>query len=133
MALNLLNKLSVERYNGGWTKRVFGIDKNQNNGYSIQGDFVKINEGLNQIKDGLYLDCDINGSRKNQEKDYRLFVIKNNCSEIKILNTILDGGSDWAIRMWDHIEKALDASADDNPLAAFSTADLLAELKRRQK
>ena len=59
---------TIDRYNGGWTKSVIGLDKMQTNGYSIKGNFI--NGDINRLRnwnDGLYLDCDIRGSRKNQE------------------------------------------------------------------
>ena len=112
MIINIYSELkkqdeNITRYNGGWTKKVTGLNKEVTNGYSILGDFIKIAEDIvNNVESGLYLDCDIGGSRKYQERNYRLFRI-NPDGTITILQTIEDGGGDWAYRLWETIEKEL--------------------------
>ena len=54
-----------ERYNGGWTKTVTGLDKQITNGYSILGEFKPQKKDW-YCEGGLYLDKGIGGSRKNQ-------------------------------------------------------------------
>ena len=34
------NLMGFDRYNGGWVKTITGIDKDYQNGYSLNGDFV---------------------------------------------------------------------------------------------
>jgi hypothetical protein len=92
------------RYNGGWVKTIEGIDKTKNNGFSLIGKFLDPVDFYNV--GGLYLDCDVQGSRKHQEKNYRLFTI-NEDGEIVILQEIVDGKQGWAIELWDTIEKFL--------------------------
>jgi len=116
--------VGLDRYNGGWVKSVTGIDKTKNNGYSIVGNFTR-DAGDNYTINGLYLDCNIVGSRKNQRKEYTLFrVLEIGCEVLQKTKTI-----NWAIDLWENIEKALEIKI--NPLANFSTEDLLAEINRR--
>mgnify|MGYP006284446335 CR=1 FL=1 len=96
-------------YNGGWVKKVIGLDKTKQNGYSLLGDFVD-KEGNFIYSDGLYLMCDIQGSRNHQQRNYYLYSVVDN--EPKLLHEELKGGKDWAIRFWDVIEQNL-LSDDD--------------------
>lgn len=123
------------RYNGGWAKEITGLDKTKTNGYSLQGDFVagrkvktyRVTEGH------LYLDCDIQGSRKNWRNEYTLYTIT--AGEIKILATINGARTEtWAIDLWETIDAFFAQPETDNgPLAHISTADLLAELAKRER
>lgn len=94
------------RYNGGWTKKVTGIDKTKLNGFSILGDFIN---GLQYYEvGGLYLDCGIGGSRKNQKNEYVLFTL-NESGDINVILKVekwswSSKNNDWAIQMWGHIE-----------------------------
>jgi hypothetical protein len=99
--------ISAARYNGGWCKTVTSLDKTKNNGYSIIGDFVKA-ELLQVQKPGLYLDCDIDGSRNHQKKNYTLF--RYDGVNVEIITILENGGADWAIQLWPAIENALDAA-----------------------
>lgn len=99
------DSIPATRYNGGWCKTVVGLDKSKNNGYSILGDFVKA-ELLQMQKPGLYLDCDIDGSRKHPEKNYRLF--RYDGEGVTIITEIRNGGADWAVRLWPSIESELE-------------------------
>ena len=95
--LNPILENTITRYNGGWTKRVEGLDKRLTDGYGIKGRFM--DGDLNRLliwNDGLYLDCDIRGSRKNQEKFYTLFSVENN----KVTVLAETAGKDWAVRLW---------------------------------
>ena len=103
--LNEQSKRVLSRYNGGWTKSIIGIDKQQTGGYSLKGEFIQ--GGINKKliwKDGLYVDCDIQGSRKHQEKYYNLFKIENN--KVILLHNELDS-PDWAVNLWEKIEENL--------------------------
>lgn len=93
-----------ERYNGGWTKEVVGLDKTQTNGYSIKGGFTTSGKKDWYRVGKLYLDCGIGGSRKNQTKYYTLFTLEEN-GEVSTLAT--SKGNDWAVSLWEEIEKYL--------------------------
>lgn len=108
MIINLEeNLMGFDRYNGGWVKTITGLDKDYNNGYSLNGEFVanKRVKNVNLEKNILYLDCSIGGSRKHPEKDYHLFKLVD--GEIEIIQTIEDGQADWAVQLWENIEQEL--------------------------
>jgi hypothetical protein len=100
---------NITRYNGGWVKEITGLDKSKSNGYSLLGEFVDGGkEGIIRCTIGkLYLDCDISGSRKNQEKYYTLFcVMLNEKKELTIKEIISKKETKtWAIDLWEYIEK----------------------------
>lgn len=89
---------SWTRYNGGWVKSVTGLDQTRTNGYSLIGEFVR---GTIWLKPGLYVDCSIGGSRKNQHKTYHLFELMADGSARLIQ---MSSGADWATRLWSTIE-----------------------------
>lgn len=99
--------MGFDRYNGGWVKTITALDKDYQNGYSLQGDFVanKRVKNVDLKENTLYLDCSIGGSRKNPEKNYHLFKFED--GEIEIIQTIEDGQQDWALLLWDNVEKEL--------------------------
>jgi hypothetical protein len=91
----------MSRYNGGWTKTITALDESKDNGYSLVGEFVcKETVTANQAV-GLYLDCDLGGSRKNQVKYYTLFELKPD-GAVTVLETLSERAgrtSDWAIQL----------------------------------
>lgn len=100
------------RYNGGWIKTVESLDKSYKNGYSLVGEFLPVSSGNIDLKeDELYLDCSIGGSRKNKEKDYHLFKVID--GEVFVIKTIEDGGNDWAMSLWETVEKELELENTD--------------------
>lgn len=128
-------KFDGDRYNGGWAKKITGIDRTKSNGYSLIGDFVDNGKsGTYRVTEGcLYLDCDLQGSRKNLEKQFSLFFVSD--EKIMLLASVKENDTKtWAIDLWPAID---DFFARDqiptNPLANISTEDLLAELARRKK
>lgn len=122
------------RYNGGWMKEITSVDKSKSNGYSLVGEFLENGaEGAVRVTVGkLYLDCDIGGSRKNQEKRYRLFHVHS--GKVVVICTQEDV-STWAIELWEHIEGFFNTlkNKSDIPcdLGKFTTNDLLHELSLR--
>lgn len=105
--MNYINEIKkvasdIGRYNGGWLKRVTGLDKTQKNGYSLEGDFVEAGNYQSLYKQGVYVDCDKDGSRKNQEWNYTLFKL--DTKGITVIKRIMDGGRTWAVDLWDEIE-----------------------------
>ena len=107
MIININENIPLfSRYNGGWIKTIIGLDKDFKNGYSLVGEFLPVSSGnIDLDEDTLYLDCSIDGSRKNQEKNYTLFRLIDN--EIFIIKEIEDGGKDWAMSLWETIESEL--------------------------
>ena len=82
------------------------LDKSVSNGYSLVGDFVKSGDFDESYSDGLYLDCNKEpGKKKKLQTDYRLFRISN--GELRLLDMIIDGESNWACEFWDTIEEEL--------------------------
>ena len=125
--INLAEKLELTRYNGGWTKTVTGLDKTKNNGYSITGNFV--NEGVQPLQHGLFLLCDVSGSRKNQVKHYYLVALRADGS----VDTLAEvtgtsgydrgkSGHDWAVRLWEDIDAYFAAEAAKTEPATLSEA-----------
>jgi|SRR6185503_20060100 len=100
IVVNIPKEISATRYNGGWMKSVTGLDKTKNNGYSLLGDFV--GEGLQPLQPGLYLVCDIGGSRKNQVKTYTLVVLHTD-SSVETIVWVQD--NDWAVQLWKLIDE----------------------------
>lgn len=124
--VNIAAKIGATRYNGGWTKTVTGLDKTKGNGFSILGEFLR--GGVQPLQPGLYLDCGIGGSRKNQEHHYHLVELTPT-GEVIILQSVdgLSGytrnkeGGDWAVRLWPAIE-AYFARQEDSPAVTFTVA-----------
>lgn len=96
---------TVSRYNGGWLKSVTGLDKTKTNGYSILGEFTKAGNYKHDYKNGLYLDCSKDGSRKNQEWNYHLFRVDQD--GFHLIQTLENGGRNWACEFWENIEAEL--------------------------
>ena len=116
-----------EFYNGGWVKEVTGVDKSKSNGYAFEGRFVNPISGLSECGDGLYIVCSIEGSRRHQKKCVAVFEIKDD-EVTKVINWV--EGNDWALKIRDRVAELLN-QPKENPLAKYSTEELLAELKRR--
>ena len=116
-----------EFYNGGWVKEVTGVDKSKSNGYAFEGRFVNPIGGLSECGDGLYIVCSIEGSRRRQKKCVAVFEIKDD-EVTKVIDWV--EGNDWALQIRDRVAELLD-QPKENPLAKYSTEELLEELKRR--
>ena len=93
------------RNQGGWLKTVEELDKSVTNGYSLVGDFVKSGDFENEYHDGLYLDCNKEGSAKKPQTDYRLFRFKD--GKVRLLDMVIDGKQGWAPELWDALEGEL--------------------------
>lgn len=100
------NDIFWSRYNGGWMKTVTGLDKSVKNGYSLIGEFVDAGRTKNDYEAGLYINCNIDGSRKNQHKIVQLIKLSED-GEITLLKEIKDGGRTWAVEFWELIEENL--------------------------
>jgi len=103
---NAVAETEIDRYNGGWTKKIVGLDKTKTNGYSLVGNFVnKTTKKEYYSKGTLFLDCDIQGSRRHPERIYQLFYL-NEDGKMEFLGQ--EKGADYAVNFWDRIEKKLD-------------------------
>lgn len=90
------------RAQGGWLKTVEKLDKTVKNGYSLVGDFVKAGDFEEEYDEGLYLDCNKEGSAKKSQQDYRLFRFKD--GKVRLLDMVIDGSQGWATELWDAVE-----------------------------
>lgn len=90
------------RKNGGWLKTVEELDKSVTNGYSLVGDFVKSGDFDEEYSEGLYLDCNKEGSKAKPKIDYRLFRLRD--GKIRLLDMVIDAKQKWAPDLWDAVE-----------------------------
>lgn len=112
------------RYNGGWVKSVTGLHKAHANGFSLVGEFCEKKTAWNMP--GLYVDCSISGSRKNQEKTYNLFRLNSDGTIVELQTTT---GADWAVNMWETIETELNTTIEpDMSALEVERAALIARL-----
>ena len=93
------------RAQGGWLKTVIKLDKTIKNGYSLVGDFVQAGDFEEEYSDGLYLDCNKEGSAKKAQQDYRLFRFRD--GKVRLLDMVIDGKQGWAVDLWDAVEDEL--------------------------
>ena len=93
------------RAQGGWLKTVIKLDKTVKNGYSLVGDFVQAGDFEEEYSDGLYLDCNKEGSAKKAQQDYRLFRFRD--GKVRLLDMVIDGKQGWAVDLWDAVEDEL--------------------------
>ena len=90
------------RAHGGWLKTVEELDKSVTNGYSLVGDFVKAGDFEEEYSEGLYLDCNKEGTAKKPQQDYRLFRFRD--GKVRLLDMVIDGSQGWACELWDAVE-----------------------------
>ena len=93
------------RAQGGWLKTVDELDKSVKNGYSLVGDFVNAGDFEEEYSEGLYLDCNKEGTTKKAQLDYRLFRFRD--GKVRLLDMIIDGKQGWAVDLWDAVEGEL--------------------------
>ena len=93
------------RAQGGWFKTITKLDKTVKNGYSLVGDFVQAGDFEEEYSDGLYLDCNKEGSAKKAQQDYRLFRFRD--GKVRLLDMVIDGKQGWAVDLWDTVEDEL--------------------------
>jgi hypothetical protein len=93
------------RAQGGWLKTVEELDKSVRNGYSLVGDFVQAGNFEAEYSEGIYLDCNKEGTAKKPQQDYRLFRFKD--GKVRLLDMVIDAGQGWATDLWDAVEDEL--------------------------
>jgi len=119
--VNIAKTIGADRYNGGWTKSISGIDRSKGDGYSLLAEFVQ--PGLRPVMPGLYVDCNIGGSRKNPRKHCALVEVAPDGSVSQITSA---SGSDWAPQLWASIDEWQRAQRSEDT----RIADLRAERDR---
>ena len=77
------------RAQGGWLKTVVKLDKTVKNGYSLVGDFVHAGDFDEEYDEGIYLDCNKEGTAKKPQQDYRLFRFRD--GKVRLLDMVIDG------------------------------------------
>lgn len=90
------------RAQGGWLKTVDQLDKSVKNGYSLVGDFVQAGDFEHEYDEGIYLDCNKEGTAKKTQQDYRLFRFRD--GKVRLLDMVIDGKQGWAVDLWDALE-----------------------------
>ena len=90
------------RAQGGWLKTVEELDKSISNGYSLVGDFVRAGNFEAEYSEGVYLDCNKEGTSKKPQQDYRLFRFKD--GKVRLLDMVIDGKKGWAPELWAAVE-----------------------------
>lgn len=113
-----------------WAKVLTKVDTTKDNGYAFEGRFIKINR-LAEIPDNcVVLTFEETGSVKNRLYAASLYQITDGVREVA--HTV--SGNDWALRLRAKAADLINAPAPQglsNPLAEFTTVDLIAELRRR--
>ena len=78
------------------------------NGYSITGDFVKAGDYKEEMKNGLYLDCNKEGRKSKPKQDIRLIRLHD--GKLTLVDQVYDGKKNWAVDLWDSIGEELNAN-----------------------
>ena len=91
------------RQQGGWLKTITELDKTTNTGYSLVGDFVKEGDYEMEYGEGLYLDCNKEGTKKKPQTDYRLFRVTHD--KVRLLDMVIDADKSWATLLWEAVEE----------------------------
>ena len=96
---------TFSRHRKGWAKKITGLNKEHPNGYSLEGEFVRLGNFDTNLTDGIYLDCSKKPNDDGEvEKTYHLFTVED--GKITLLQTEEDCRG-WAVKFWDNIEKYL--------------------------
>lgn len=90
------------RAQGGWLKTVEELDKSVTNGFSLVGNFIKAGDFEGEYSEGIYLDCNKEGTAKKPQTDYRLFRFKD--GKVRLLDMVIDAQKSWAQDFWDAVE-----------------------------
>jgi len=116
-----------------WAKSIKEVDQSRTNGYAFVGEFLTRGRKAELEVGGLVLLYDEIGSRKHRRPEVRVLRVEENGA----LSTVLEAhGWSWALELRDKVAELLgkekeSQKEDENPLAGFSTEQLLAELRRR--
>ena len=115
-----------------WAKTVTSVDKTKSNGYAFEGSFVSLDR-----KAELEIGTHIMVFGETGSRAYHLPTVKLHrvtADGLEELRTWEALDRSWALECRDEIADLIQTpseEAEPNPLAEFSTEDLIAELKRR--
>jgi len=130
---DVMEEKGADFYNGGWIKKLVGIDDTKEGGYKYQGEFVpgRALRGLYEFEEGIYIVCSIEGSRRHQKK--YVWLIEINEQGVKFLHEKVFIGNDWSLQLLPLAKEVLmfEEGNKQNQLAKFSHEQLIDELKRR--
>ena len=71
----------------------------------LVGDFVKAGDFEEEYMEGIYLDCNKEGTAKKPQTDYRLFRFRD--GKVRLLDLVIDAQKSWAQDFWDAVEDEL--------------------------
>ena len=119
-----------------WMKHVTGCDASKTNGYAFDGDFLKASREVDLPVGAILIRVDPEGSVKNNWQSGHVFRLQADGE----LDELTEGNLDWRddfLTIRDIVFAAISGESEEskepaNPLAGFSTEDLLAELRRRE-
>jgi hypothetical protein len=120
-----------------WVKWIDAVDESATNGYAFVGDFVK--DGTIEVEIGqprLLLAQATSGSAKYHYAYYAVVRLNPDGSLEAVGITDNDEKKGWALRMRGAISALLaeiSGESINNPLAQFSTEELVAEISRRKE
>ena len=66
---------------------------------------VKAGDFEGEYLEGIYLDCNKEGSAKKPQTDYRLFRFRD--GKVRLLDLVIDAQKNWAQDFWDAVEDEL--------------------------
>lgn len=128
--------IAIEQYGGGsykfkkWAKTVTAVDTNKSNGYAFQGEFLDLDR-KHELEVGTYiLQYGEFGDYRRPQINVRL--LKVSADGLELVKEWENVGRSWALECRDEIAQLINSgTTDDNPLAEYSTEELIAELRRR--
>lgn len=112
-----------------WAKTVTSVDTSKSNGYAFEGEFLALDR-KHELEVGTYiLQYGEFGDHRSPRINVRLLqVTEDGLTQVKEWANV---GKSWALECRDEIAGLISGQKNDNPLAMYSTEELLAELKRR--
>jgi len=117
-----------------WTKTLKSVDTSKSNGYAFEGDFLRAGSKAELPVGTHILAYGESGSMKYHSPEvvvYRVSPDAENGLEKAYEKENLDRS--WALDVREEIAEIVNADEKENPLATYSTEELMAELKRREE
>lgn len=115
-----------------WAKKLTRIDTTKANGFAFEGDWLQVGRKAELPVGAVVLSFSQAGSRNRPCPIAKIFRV----AEDGVEEVLAVQGDDWALDLRDKAAElvnapAAPASEPANPLAGFSTEELIAELRRR--